>query len=347
MQTIAGGSRGISYIYAGRVIAGLGVGAISAVAPAYVSECSPKDVRGRITGMFQVMVAIGVMLSYFINRECAESVFSFTWTNPFSVGVSLHIHTGPNVWRIPLGFQLVPAGIMAIGLITVKESPRWLASKDRIEEATRNLAYLRKLRPDDESIMAEMAEIEAAIEEERAARAGLGLREAFFGKGNFIRFVIAVVIFILQQWSGQNSVNYYAPQIFQSVRFINCIVHVAVTSTETGLDRLHWHVELPACVRYLWYRQDRRDGDLRLLPRRQSGPQTVALHLWLGHGHPVLHHRCDPQDAPADWQREPSPGKQGHGRDAVHLRVLLQHGMGTSSVGLFSVHALYQGANKS
>jgi MFS family permease len=59
----------ISYIYAGRVVAGLGIGAISAVAPAYVSECAPKEIRGRITGQFQVMVAIGVMLSYFINRK--------------------------------------------------------------------------------------------------------------------------------------------------------------------------------------------------------------------------------------------------------------------------------------
>lgn len=69
LQTVAGGSRGLGYIYAGRVIAGLGIGAISAVAPAFVSECSPKDVRGRITGMFQIMVAVGVMLSYFINCE--------------------------------------------------------------------------------------------------------------------------------------------------------------------------------------------------------------------------------------------------------------------------------------
>ena len=68
LQTVAGGSRGLGFIYAGRVIAGLGIGAISAVAPAFVSECCPKDVRGRITGMFQIMVAIGVMLSYFINR---------------------------------------------------------------------------------------------------------------------------------------------------------------------------------------------------------------------------------------------------------------------------------------
>ena len=68
LQTVAGGSRGLGYIYAGRVVAGLGIGAISAVAPAYVSECSPKEVRGRITGLFQIMVAVGVMLSYFINR---------------------------------------------------------------------------------------------------------------------------------------------------------------------------------------------------------------------------------------------------------------------------------------
>lgn len=52
-----------------------------------------------------------------------------------------------------------------------------------------------------------MAEIDAAIEEERVAREGLGLNEALFGKGNFIRFVIAFVIFLLQQWGGQNSVG--------------------------------------------------------------------------------------------------------------------------------------------
>ncbi|EJF60620.1 general substrate transporter [Dichomitus squalens LYAD-421 SS1] len=202
LQTIAGGSRGLGYIYAGRVVAGLGIGAISAVAPAYVSECSPKEVRGRITGLFQIMVAVGVMLSYFIN-----------------LGISLHIKTGYAVWRIPFGFQLVPAGLMAFGLLTVRESPRWLASKGRTDEALANLAHFRRLDPDDVRVREEMAEIEAAIEEEREARKGLGAKEAFLGKGNFIRFVIAAVIFLLQQWSGQNSVGYYAPQIFSSIGY--------------------------------------------------------------------------------------------------------------------------------
>lgn len=107
---------------------------------------------------------------------------------------------------------------MVIGLFTVKESPRYLASRGRLHEALDNLAYLRRSHPDDENVRNEMAEIEAAIEEERNARVGLGLKEAFFGKGNFVRFVIAFVIFFLQQWAGQNSVSYYAPQIFKAVR---------------------------------------------------------------------------------------------------------------------------------
>lgn len=184
------------------MIAGVGIGAISAVAPAYVSECSPKEVRGRITGLFQIMVAVGVMLSYFIN-----------------FGISQHNPVGPRVWRIPFGFQLAPAGIMAFGLLLVKESPRYLASRGRMHEALQNLAYLRKEHPDSESVRHEMAEIEAQIEEEQEARKGLGLKEAFLGKGNFIRFVIAFVIFFLQQWAGQNSVGYYAPQIFTSIGY--------------------------------------------------------------------------------------------------------------------------------
>ncbi|EGN97657.1 hypothetical protein SERLA73DRAFT_110983 [Serpula lacrymans var. lacrymans S7.3] len=202
LTTVAGGSRGLGYIYGGRVVSGLGIGGISAVAPAYVSECSPKNVRGRITGMFQIMVAIGVMISYFIN-----------------FGIGLHISNSAQVWRIPFGFQLVPAGMMCLGLFTVKESPRWLASKGRMQEALDNLAYLRKEHNDSLEVRHELAEIEGAIREEREARKGLGLKEAFFGRGNFIRFVIAFVIFLLQQWSGQNSVGYYAPQIFKSIGY--------------------------------------------------------------------------------------------------------------------------------
>lgn len=96
---------------------------------------------------------------------------------------------------------------MCFGLLTIKESPRWLASVGKTDQALRNLAYLRKRPVESEEVLLEMAEIETAIKEEKEARKGLGLKEAFFGKGNFIRFVIAFVIFLLQQWGGQNSVK--------------------------------------------------------------------------------------------------------------------------------------------
>lgn len=92
-----------------------------------------------------------------------------------------------------------------------------MLTQGRIDHAVKNLAYYRKESEDSDIVRHEMAEIEAVIAEERSARAGVGLKEAFIGKGNGIRFLIAFVIMLLQQWSGQNSVSYYAPQIFTSV----------------------------------------------------------------------------------------------------------------------------------
>ncbi|KAF8321147.1 general substrate transporter [Clavulina sp. PMI_390] len=203
LTTVAGpGNKGLNEIYVGRVISGLGIGGISAVAPAYVSECSPKNVRGRITGMFQIFVALGVAISY--------------WTN---YGVSQHIKGGAKVWRVPFGIQLVPAGFMTIGVLLSKESPRWLIMKGRETEGLKNLAFLRRRSTTDPEILIELAEIEAAVREEREAREGLGWQEAFLAPGNRIRFIIAFMIFLLQQFSGQNSVNYYAPTIFQSIGY--------------------------------------------------------------------------------------------------------------------------------
>lgn len=157
------------------------------------------------------MVTTGVMISYFINCAllfyCSSFFLRTTLISYFPVGISQHNPSGPRVWQIPFGLQLVPAGIMCFGLLLVKESPRWLASRGRTREALYNLTYLRKEGVGSESVRHEMAEIEAAIEEERESRKGLGLREAFFGKGNFVRFLIAFVIFFFQQWGGQNSVS--------------------------------------------------------------------------------------------------------------------------------------------
>lgn len=93
-------------------------------------------------------------------------------------------------WQIPIGFQLVPVGIMMILLPFLKESPRWLATKHRDELAIKNLAWIRKLPQDDPSVQLEFAEISAAIREEEAATAGASWRE-IGAKGNPKRFIMA------------------------------------------------------------------------------------------------------------------------------------------------------------
>jgi hypothetical protein len=124
-------------------------------------------------------------------------------TTRINYAVSLYpADRGAVQWRVPIGFQLVPVGLMMMLLPLIKESPRWLATKHREEAALKNLAWIRKLPVEDERVVAEFAEIQAAIREEEAATSGASWREIFI-KGNRIRFLMAFVIFTLQQWSGQ------------------------------------------------------------------------------------------------------------------------------------------------
>ena len=82
LATMAEGNQGIHYIYAGRIISGISIGSISAVSPAYISECSPQCARGRVTGV----LTIGSMVSYFVNRKLTPllqsmsySIYSQSW----------------------------------------------------------------------------------------------------------------------------------------------------------------------------------------------------------------------------------------------------------------------------
>lgn len=189
----------ISQMYGGRFVAGLGIGGMSSITPIYVAENCPPHVRGRITGLFQEFLVIGSTFAYWLDY-----------------GVSLHVHPSTKQWRIPVGLQLVFGGFMFIGLLFLKESPRWLVKQGRYEEATASLAYMRLEETDDPEVLKEIADVRAAVEEELNLTEGVTWKEVLI-PGNRYRFAVAFMLFLCQQFSGTNSIGYYAPQIFQTV----------------------------------------------------------------------------------------------------------------------------------
>ncbi|KAF5512431.1 Quinate permease [Colletotrichum aenigma] len=178
-----GSPRSLQYVYAGRVIAGLGVGGMSSITPVFVAETAPPEFRGRITGLFREFLVLGSSIAYWLNYSVERNMPSTT-----------------KQWRIPLGVQLIPAGLLLIGLIPLKESPRWLAKHGRNEEALASLAYMRNQPTDDPDVVSEFNEITECLKP--------GVRN---------RFLLIFALMVWQQLTGTNSIGYYAPQIFQTV----------------------------------------------------------------------------------------------------------------------------------
>lgn len=188
-------------MYAGRLLTGFGVGGIAAVSPLYTSEIAPPAIRGRLTGFFESSYQIGSVIGFWINY-----------------GVSKNLDTSArSSWRIPFAVQLIPAGLLAMCIPFLKESPVWLLKKDRSEEAIKVYSYLRKLPADHQYIAEDVAFVRGQIEYERAVtvsnRPGFWAllkaqaREACM-KGMRNRFALIFIMFMWQAWSGAAAINY-------------------------------------------------------------------------------------------------------------------------------------------
>ena len=132
-------------------------------------------------------------------------------------------------WIIPFAVQLIPAGLMFIGLFFIKESPRWLFSVGKREAALKNLCWLRKLPTSDIYMLEEVGAIETALEHQRST-VGLGFwqpfKAVFTNKKVLYRFFLGGSLFFWQNTSGINAINYYSPTVFKSI---------GITGTSTAL----------------------------------------------------------------------------------------------------------------
>ncbi|KAF2625771.1 general substrate transporter [Macroventuria anomochaeta] len=203
VQTLCAlGTTSLAQLYVGRVIGGFGVGLISAVVPTYISENAPKEIRGRCVGCMQLANVTGICLSFFVNY-----------------GINLDITSRFNSakWRVPFALQMLPGVILLVGIVFMNESPRWLVEKNRITEAATALAHVRGKPTNDPDVVQELDDIIADFNGHEKMPMVAQLKSACSNKKIFYRSSFAVILMFWQQWTGTNSINYYAPQIFKQI----------------------------------------------------------------------------------------------------------------------------------
>ncbi|KAF9889746.1 hypothetical protein FE257_007052 [Aspergillus nanangensis] len=199
----ANGDRGLGLIYGGRVLAGLGVGAGSNITPIYISELAPPAIRGRLVGVYELGWQIGGLVGFWI-----------------CFGVDDTLAPSHKQWIIPFAVQLIPSGLLLLGIFFVRESPRWLFLRGRREEAIKTLCWVRQLPEDHIYMVEEIGAIDASLEHQRST-IGLGFTKPFLAvwsnKRILYRLFIGSMLFLWQNGSGINAINYYSPTVFKSI----------------------------------------------------------------------------------------------------------------------------------
>ncbi len=174
-----------------RFIGGLGIGASSVLGPVYIAELAPAKLRGRLVGVFQFNVVFGILVAYTSNY------------------IIRTLHLGVTEWRWQVGVAALPAIGFLILLYGIPRSPRWSASKDRIDEALSVLKMMGEPNPE-----AELADIRKALSEEHAA----AHQPVFRWKYRYPLF-LAITLGAFNQFSGINAILYYLNSIFSEAGF--------------------------------------------------------------------------------------------------------------------------------
>ncbi len=174
-----------------RFIGGLGIGASSVLGPVYIAELAPAKWRGRLVATFQFNVVFGILVAYTSNY--------FIRT----------LHLGATEWRWQVGIAGLPAVAFLILLYRIPRSPRWSASRDRIDEA---LAVLKMMGDPDPQT--ELAEIRAALAQEHASA-----HESVFRWKYRYPLFLAISIGAFNQLAGINAILYYLNPIFAAAGF--------------------------------------------------------------------------------------------------------------------------------
>jgi MFS transporter, SP family, arabinose:H+ symporter len=174
-----------------RFIGGLGIGGSSVLAPVYIAELAPAKLRGRLVGLFQINIVVGILLAYFSN---------------YCIGT---LGLGLGEWRWQLGVAAVPALIFFIMLFGIPQSARWLVTQNRVDEAR---GVLRQLG--NENYEGELKEIVESMHAESSQKS-----DSLFSFKYRYPIFLAITIGMFNQLSGINAILYYLNDIFAAAGF--------------------------------------------------------------------------------------------------------------------------------
>ena len=201
---------------AARSTGGVAIGIASLLAPLYIAEVSPAAIRGRLVSLNQMAIVSGILLSYLVN-----------W------GFSFRAENG---WRWMFAIAAIPSLAFFAGLFFVPESPRWLVEMGREPEA---METLERVGGNNEA-RAQLDRIRASIQEESGTLAEL------FAPGMRRALVIGLVLAVMQQWAGVNTVLFYGSLILKER------VGHQTASSAIGANVLIGGVNFLATIAALW-----------------------------------------------------------------------------------------------
>ncbi|RSL31493.1 D-xylose transporter XylE [Salibacterium salarium] len=172
-----------------RIIGGMGVGLASAVAPMYIGEIAPSHLRGRLVSLNQFAIIFGMLVVYFVNWGIARGQ-TMEWVN--EVG-----------WRFMFASEAIPAILFLLLLFTVPETPRYLVSQNKNDEAFNILSKIY----DKTMAKATLYEINNSFDSKKGKLFSFGATVV----------VVGILLSVFQQFVGINVALYYAPRIFESM----------------------------------------------------------------------------------------------------------------------------------
>ncbi len=184
---LSAAATGVVMLFVPRLILGVAIGTASMLTPLYLSEMAPKEKRGAVVSLNQLCITLGILISYLVD-------FGFE-----------HV---AGTWRWMLGVGAVPGLLLGVGMLFLPESPRWLASKGRFDQAADVLRMMRDRQDVDE----ELSGLRRDVVSEKG---DVSLSALFAAPKARLPLIVGIGLAVFQQVTGINTIIYYAPSIFQ------------------------------------------------------------------------------------------------------------------------------------